>query len=493
MATLNTLRKKAVRVAGFAFSLATLLLLANCAQNPATGRQSLALMSEPEEIQLGKKSDAEVRQQYGVYDLPALQQYVDRVGQRLAAKSHRPQLSYHFTVVDSPEINAFALPGGYIYITRGIMAYLNSEAELAAVLGHEIGHVTARHSVQQYSANMVTSIGVTLGAILVPQLRGQGAQQLFSVLNNAILSGYGREHELEADRLGAKYLAQAGYDPRAVVRVLGVLKNQELFDADVAKQEGRQPRAYHGLFATHPDNDTRLQQVVGEATLLTQPNSEEGRTPYLKQVNGMIFGDNPAQGLVRNGSFYHEALGFVLAFPSGWKIQNRPDTLLAQSPASDAQLELHMQEQPTVPPAQFLRKTLALDGSSTIEPTTEHGLSGAIIIGTKQGRPVKASAIYHKGKVFVLIGIANSAPTFKNQQAAMDSAMRSFRPFTENDRKLAKPLLVHTLAAQKGATFAELARKSPLGQYAEGYLRLLNNAYPDGEPQSGQTLKLIQD
>jgi predicted Zn-dependent protease len=219
-------------------ALLCLELLASCAVNPVTGRQNFVMMSESEEVLTGKKGDEEVRKQYGIYDNPALQRYVDEVGQRIAQKSHRGNLEYHFTVVDSPEINAFALPGGYIYITRGIMAYLNSEAELAAVLGHEIGHVTARHGVQQYSASMAASIGVALGSILVPELRG-GAQDLLNLLSNALISGYGREHELEADRLGAEYLARAGYNPQAMVKVVGILKDQELFDAEIAREESR--------------------------------------------------------------------------------------------------------------------------------------------------------------------------------------------------------------------------------------------------------------
>jgi predicted Zn-dependent protease len=255
---------------GFTIRLVALLLtltLANCAVNPVTGNPNLSLVSESEEVQIGGREDIKIRQQYGVYDNPQLQQYVNAIGQRLVKASHRPQLEYRFLVVDSPEINAFALPGGYIYITRGILAYLNSEAELAAVLGHELGHVTSRHSVQQMSATTAANIGATLLGIFVPQLNNVAGDLVVNLFGGALLSGYGREHELEADRLGAEYLARTGYDPQAMVRVVGVLKNQEVFDARVAQSEGRQPRAYHGVFDSHPDNDTRLQQLVLEAAL----------------------------------------------------------------------------------------------------------------------------------------------------------------------------------------------------------------------------------
>ena len=205
------------------------LLLAACAVNPVSGGRELALLSEADELRLGRENDADIRKQYGVYAHAPLQRYVQQVGERLAAKSHRPQLKYTFTVLDSPEVNAFALPGGYIYITRGIMAHLNSEAELAAVLGHEIGHVTARHAVRQYSAAVAANVGFTLGSILVPELGSRAGQSLLNTLSNALLSGYGRDHELEADRLGAEYIARSDYDSKAMIEVIELLKNQEVF------------------------------------------------------------------------------------------------------------------------------------------------------------------------------------------------------------------------------------------------------------------------
>ena len=185
--------------------------LTDCAQNTVTGNPDFVTMSESQEVQTGRQEDVKVRQEYGVYDDKALQEYVNEVGQRLGRASHRPSLQYHFVVVDSPEINAFALPGGYVYITRGVLAYLHSEAELAGVLGHEIGHVTARHSVQQLSAATAAGVGATLLQVFVPGLRNQAGDSVINLLGNVLLSGYGRDHELEADRLGAQYLANGMY------------------------------------------------------------------------------------------------------------------------------------------------------------------------------------------------------------------------------------------------------------------------------------------
>jgi predicted Zn-dependent protease len=213
--------------------------LSGCATNPVTGDQNFVMLSEDSELQIGRANHPKIIAEYGRYEDEALQAYVQSVGDKLAAVSHRDDLVYRFTVLDSPVINAFALPGGYIYITRGLMAYLNSEAELAAVLGHEIGHVTARHGVRQQSAAQAANLGYTLGAILFPELRGAGSQNVFNILGGALLSGYGREHELESDRLGAEYLAKSGYTPKAMIDVISVLKDQATFAEAEAKKQGR--------------------------------------------------------------------------------------------------------------------------------------------------------------------------------------------------------------------------------------------------------------
>ena len=217
----------------------SLLWLSACATNPVTGRQDFVLMSESDEISLGQRYNKQIAKQQPTYPDKALNDYVTRIGQQLAAVSHRSKLKFEFKVVDSTDVNAFALPGGFIYITRGLLAYLNSEAELAAVLGHEIGHVTARHSVRQHSASTATGV---LGAVVTAATGVRGSQDLFNLMGGALLSGYGRKHELESDRLGAQYLVKAGYDPRAIIEVIGVLKNQELFE-DSARQRRRQGAA----------------------------------------------------------------------------------------------------------------------------------------------------------------------------------------------------------------------------------------------------------
>ncbi|HKA39572.1 MAG TPA: M48 family metalloprotease [Burkholderiales bacterium] len=475
--------------------LATLLLaatLANCATNPVTGNPNLVLMSESQEIAIGKREDGNVRKQYSAYDDDELQRYVNDIGQRLAKVSHRPGLEYRFLVVDSPEVNAFALPGGYIYITRGIMSYLNSEAELAGVLGHEIGHVTARHSVQQLSAHTAANVGVTILQIFVPQAGGALGSSVVNVLGGALLSGYGREHELEADRLGAEYLARTGYDPQAMVKVVGVLKNQELFDAEVAKAEGRQPRAYHGLFASHPDNDTRLQQVVGEAARFQQPTTHTGQEEFLRRTDHMIYADNPKQGVLRNHHFYHAELGLAVSFPAGWLARNRPRNVVATSPQGEAFVDLRAGGAAKGTPAEVLRRTLKLSSSEVVTPTTVNGMEAAITDIAVSGRPTRAACVFHGKSAYLIAGQARTAAGFKQYEGDIQATIMSFREMTDEERAFARPLRLRVITASPGVTFAALARRSPLGRFAEGHLRVINGMYPTGEPVAGQPLKIIE-
>ena len=369
------------------------------------------------------------------------------------------------------------------------------------MLGHELGHVTARHGVQQYSAAMAANVGTAILGVLVPELGGQAGQTVMGLLGNSLLSGYSRDHELEADRLGAEYLARGGYNPQAMIKVIGVLKNQEIFDAAIAKQEGREPRRYHGVFATHPDNDTRLQQVVGEAGRLAAPNADERRPAFLHQIDGMIYGDSPAQGIVRDNTFQHGDLGFALSFPRHWRIRNQPDRVVATSPQGDAAVEMRLVEKPRGSPVDFARQYFRLGFSSEISSTTVNGLPATIVTSTQGGKPFRAGVIYHNNRAFVLVGsgISSAAPsaatvaaTFNRYQAEITTAITSFHTLNETERKAIKPLLVKTLPAKKGVRYAELAQNSPLGKNAEGYLRLLNGQYPGGEPMPGQILKVVE-
>ncbi len=472
-------------------------LLGACAVNPVTGQSDFVLMSEEQEVKTGREAAPEIIKEFGQYEGEELQNYVQRVGERLAANSHRANLVYRFTVLDSADVNAFALPGGYIYITRGLLAYLNSEAELAAVLAHEIGHVTARHSVRQQSAAGAANLGYTLGSILLPELRNQGAQQIFNVLGGALLSGYGREHELEADRLGAEYLARSGYDPQAMIKVISVLKNQESFERQLAQEEGREARVYHGLFATHPDNDTRLQQVVASAEQFRSEHATQVRQEdYMRALDGLTFGDSEKEGVRRGSAFYHADLGFALRFPAGWRVENRPTQVSASAPGNAALLSLFAEDiNQRVSPEQFLRTRLKLAKLEQGESFTHQDMPGYTALASTRSpfgvRPVRFAVLYFNNKAYIFAGAAKDERRPYAYDAEFLDSARSFRALTEQERPLARALKLHIVRAQPGTRFAALARESGIPHHAEEQLRLLNQLYPGGEPRPGDLIKTV--
>lgn len=473
-----------------------LILSSGCAVNPVTGNQDLVLMSEEDEIALGRKINKNILQQYRIYDNPELQIYVSRVGRDLAKNSHRSNLTYRFTVLDSKDINAFALPGGYIYITRGLMAYLNSEAELAAVLGHEIGHVTARHSVRQYSAVQLADISTTLVSIFVPSMNQIG-KQLTQVLSSAFLSGYGREHELEADRLGAEYIAKTHYNTEAMLDVIRVLKNQETFTKQQAKSEGRESQNYHGLFSTHPDNDTRLQKVIAHAQKYqNKKRTKKGERPYLNQLDGLVFGDNPQQGITRDNNFYHELLGFSLTFPKKWSLTNLPDKIiLTANQGAATQQILQYDINKKISPKEFMLQRLGLKNLSYDQQLKINGLeahTGIATMNTKKGkRAARFTVIYLDDQAYILFGISKDPKAMSHYDVAFMETARSFHRMTDAERSQAMPLHLKIIQTNSTSNFKMLAAESPLGKYKEQQLRLLNGLYPRGKANSKSFLKII--
>jgi predicted Zn-dependent protease len=483
--TLRVYRRIAVIVLGA-------LVLTHCAQHPVSGGRDAVLMSEQQEIQMGAQAHLEVLKEYPVLDNPALQAYVNEVGQRLAGRSQRATLPWHFTVVDTPDVNAFSLPGGYVYITRGLLAYLNSEAELAAVIGHEIGHVTARHGVRQQGAPAAADVGAGLGSILVPAADNPAGASMLQTLAHAWNAGYGREQELEADRLGAEYLARAGYDPQAMIEVISVLKNQAVFSAEQARRDGRPPRAtYHGTFATYPGDDAGLKQVVDEANKFKVANPRDGRTDYLQKVAGLYFGDSPDQGVIRNNMLLHEKLGLTVQFPPGWRVQNRPDRVVATSPDDDALVEL-VQGPKNANPLETLQQGVKLDAGARYDSGHLSGYPAAFAAGAQQGKPVVVAAVVFNGTQYLIAGMTRDALVYERERGALRAAINSFRAITPAEKLAVRTSVLQLITARPGLTMAALARRFPLVADAERQLRLMNDLYPSGEPRPGQLLKIVQ-
>ena len=466
----------------------TLLSLAGCATNPVSGKKDFVMMSESQEIELGRKYAREVvPKEYSVYKDPELNAYVSRIGKKLARNSHRPNLVYHFTVLDSPQVNAFALPGGYIYITRGIIAYMQNEAQLAGVLAHELGHVTARHSVRQNSLDQALNVLEVIAVI------GTGydiAGQALDVLDAGIVSGYGRKHELEADRLGAEYLARAGYDPGEMLGVIEILKDQEAFEIRKAKAEGRKPRTYHGLFATHPKNDVRLNEVIKAADKFRQPDAPKAdRAAFLERLDGLVFGHSEEQGVIRGNRFYHKSLDVTAAFPEKWRIENRTDRLLALSPRNDMLLQLMLDDRNLQGgPDDYLRRKF--QGITGLERHSQNSASGIAHLRSSAGSGTgRVGVVFLDDKAFVLVGLGKKGLP---PEGPFNRTLGSIRRLQGGERELATAHRIRIVRARPGDTFASLARQSPLGSYAEDQLRLLNGMFPRGEPTPGKLIKIVR-
>jgi len=464
--------------------------LSGCATNPATGGTDFVLMSEEQELSLGRKLHPQVLKEYGRYEDAALQSYVQKVGDRLTRASDRPELIYRFTVVDSPVVNAFALPGGYIYISRGLMAHLNSEAQLAGVLAHELGHVTARHSVRQYSQR--TLIGI-LGAVAASAANVPGGGDLMRVLGTAIVRGYGRSMELEADRLGARYLARAGYPPQAMMEVIRILKAQETFEKRLAKEEGREPRTYHGLFSTHPDNDTRLQEVIqaAERQEIKGGSPRISRETYLRHIDGLVFGDSKREGIRRANRFYHAELGFALAFPRGWVIENLSDRLIGRTRDGVARIQMFTDDlNKRMTPRAYLEGRLKLKDLKSGRSLRIAGLDGYTAIAASRSR-VAVIFMQHRAYTFVGTVRKGEAVLSKYDTRFLDT-IASFHRLKPTERHFAEPLRIAIHHVQPGDTIRRLAEASPLPHHAEAKLRLLNGLFPADEPRVGTLFKIVE-
>ncbi|CAM3663201.1 M48 family metalloprotease [Ectopseudomonas alcaliphila] len=465
--------------------------LAGCAVNPATGRTDFVMMSERQELDLGARYNQEILKQYPRYEDAKLQAYIQRVGERVARSSHRNQLKYVFTLVDSPDVNAFALPGGYIYIHRGLLAYLNSEAELAAVLGHEVGHVTARHSVRQQSQStawgllgQAAAIGTGVGAV----------GDLTSAMGNAFVRGYGRDMELEADGLGAQYLARGGYDPQAMIEVVKVLKGQEDFAREQAAKRGEAPATggYHGLFDTHPDNDRRLQEVIGPARALAGGNQEVGRDNFLQMLDGLVFGDSAASGIRRGRNFYHGELDFTLSYPQGWQLVNRPDVLIGHTPDEQAFIAMTLEAvDKRLSPAEFLRQRVGnqrLVAGEELRLGAQQGYTAVL-----QGQSARRVAVIYRGdNAYLFVAAVKGRASLETEDQRFLDVIRSYRPLKAAERKLAEPVRLRLVRAKAGQSISALAKDSPLPADGEVQLRLLNGLYPSGEPRPGEWLKTLR-
>ena len=427
-----------------------------------------------------------------IYPDEAWQEYVTEIGERLLAVSPHKGRNYTFAVTDQPFVNAFATPDAYIFITRGILAYFNSEDELAAVIGHEIGHVTGKHSTRR---NRRVRLGELLGWL---GSYASGSGSIYNLSNNitqAAVAEYGRAYELEADETGTELIIKAGYNPRALLDSIQMLRDHDRFETAV---KNRRP-IYHGIYGSHPAHAKRLNELVAQSQELFPDELVEPVGDFHKMLNGLSFGDEAATGVVKDGVYYHGSLRLVVEFPKDWIVRATASEVFGNAPANGASAEIGVKRQAAseeaATPEEYLTKTLRRDDledgkAIQVGPYSAYIASVKVLSGNSQKR--KIAVIYKDGGVFLFngeLGAQGDVATFDEQ---FEKTVRSFRAMTASDLRLVNNQKLKIIEAKPGTTYAKLATTIPLKAHGEETLRVINGHHPRGEPRAGDLIKIIE-
>jgi predicted Zn-dependent protease len=453
-----------------------------CVKNPATGERQLILVPEGQAKALGEQAAAEIVQSIGLVENQEVQQYVANIGKQLAANSERPELGWSFQVLDDASVNAFALPGGFIFVTRGILAHLGSEAQLAGVLGHEIGHVTAKHSVDQMSKATLATAGLGIASVVsediakVSQVGAAGLQVLFLK--------YGRDDEYQADELGIRYAGRGGYDVREMPKVFEVL------DRVGGESRGKLPE----WLSTHPSPGNRIERIEQHIAKAGPAGGNVARQEYLRKLDGLVYGEDPRQGYFLGGRFVHPKLGFEITFPDGWKTANTAQAVLAQSPGQDAMMQLAIVK--AASPDEALQKFLATEGiqagqraasavpnlpsaSSTFQAKTKEGVLGGLV-----------TFVTHEGRTYGILAIAKQEQVAAHMPAFEGTRAR-FAPLTDPALRQVEPATLVIVEVPRAMTLAELHAAHPTTVPLEEIARI-NGLEPSARLAPGQLVKTVR-
>jgi len=452
-------RMRVLRVATTALWLVVSLF--SFASLPAGARERSIFMSHEEEEAIGRRAAAEVAQTMGLLDDPNLQAYVDSIGQRLARAAPRQDVTYRFAIVNMIEPNAFALPGGYIYVSRGLLELTNSEAELANVLAHEIAHVSERHSVerdaQQKAAQVFSILGIIVG---VAAGSGQAAAAA-GMFGQSWMAAYSRDQEREADELGQDFAYRAGFNPEGMSDFLHTLDNWTRLSQGASRQAS--------YFDSHPTTPERVAKASTRALSLLgrAGNFRSEITPgeYLKRLEGLVVGEDPAGGAFDGSNFYHADLDFRLRFPEGWSLHNSQLAVGAVSPnTQDAMVSLDSVTEGT-DPEKAAHEARKRDGLRFLE-------EGALRVGAlpayrarwqqqaqQQALIFEATWIAYAGRIFRIVGVS-TAERFRMYQAAFQSTVRSFRPLTEEEHAKLKAVRIHIVMAREKEDLSALSART---------------------------------
>jgi predicted Zn-dependent protease len=447
-----------------------------------------------------RKAHEQILKAYGVYADQGLQDYINELGQRIARRSTLPDAEWVFVVLDDDSINAFTTGCCFVYLHRGLLLHLNSEAELASVIGHEIAHVTQRHPQNRQTASIASSLLVLGTAVLT----GSGAlANLAGVATQLGMQGYGRENEMEADRVGLLFSTAAGYRPEAMAEVFEMFKRGERFEIDRARAEGRQPRGHHGLLSSHPAPNARaIQAAKASAKLEKGPPGGwiDNREAYLRRIDGMTYGSSRAQGLVRDNRFYHAELGITLAVPRGWTLDNQRDRLLAYTPTRDTFMQVTVEAvPPTQGPREFLYTKLKGATVRSTESFTANGMQGFTAV-TSSGSPldngagpVRWAVLYRGNSAYLFAGASRaSARGVPEADGLFKSVVETLRGLKPAEFPLAEPFRVRIRTAEASTRLEDYAAAVPVERFQKEELQLINGLYPNGALKPGSLYKVVE-
>ena len=458
-----------------------------CATNPVTGKKQLVLMSEAQEISMGKSSDPQITAFFGVYEDPKLQQFITEKGMEMAAISHRPNLNYEFKIVDSPVINAFAVPGGFVYFTRGIMAHFNNEAEFAGVLGHEIGHITARHSVIQQRNQLLGQLGMIAGVILMPEL-SDFVEPMSQGMQLALLS-FGRDAERQSDELGVEYSSKIGYDAVEMAGFFQTLERQQ------AKSGGNE---IPDFLSSHPSPAERNVTVARLATewqeKLNLENADVNRESYLRRIDGLVLGEDPKQGFVENNLFYHPVLKFSFPIPADWNLQNTPQQVQMAPKSGEAIIRLTLAKGNSLQEAAAsLIEQYKLEMVESNEVRI-NGLPAVVFIADQkqeqQSIRVNASLIQFGENIYAILGIT-TLPKFPTYQAFFKATMNGFQELRDTEKLNRKPDVVRIKTVPRTMTLQAALKHFNMPEARMDELAILNGMALDDTTEKGMLLKVV--
>jgi len=455
-----------------------------CALNPVTGRRELSLVSEAQEVAMGREGAASVTASIGLLPDSGIQSWVSGMGLALAAKSERPRLPWQFRVVDDPAVNAFALPGGFIFVTRGLLTQLTNEAELASVLGHEIGHVTARHGVQQMSRQQLAMLGLGIGSAISPTIEKYG--QVASAGLGLLFLKYGRDDETQADRIGFGYALSGGWDTREMANVFRLFQ----LSSEI-RGGGRLPEWQ----SSHPDPGNRIGVVQRMVAGTTQgfANTRVGGPEFLRRIDGMVYGENPRLGFFVGSLFAHPDLAFTLRFPDAWKTRNANDAVTAVSEAQDAMIELRGAQGTAAQAAQafFAQEGLTAGAQSRTTVRGIPALRGEFTAAAEQGAEVRGVVMFLEyGGATWRITAYTPTDKFATYAPVFDRSFASFARLTDAGALAAQPMRIKVTAVPRAMTLQQFNTQFP-SSIPLAELAMINGVEASATLTAGRSVKRV--